>query len=112
MLGYGVGSAGRPGAIAMTTQVERVNVIVAAKVARHPIPVAGMIERAMHEQQGGLAFTAPVPELQAQSMRIEKMGNWLKQEETLLSLQQIFPPPLFQPLNYLRDILGTIPAGD
>jgi hypothetical protein len=75
VLDYAVGGAGSPGAIAMAAQVERENVIVLAKNARDPIPIASVVEAAVDEDQRRLAVLAVVPELQFEAVGVEEVGN-------------------------------------
>ena len=51
VLGDTVGSAGSPSAVAVAAQVQRVDMIVLAQNSRDPIPVARMVQAAVHEQQ-------------------------------------------------------------
>src|SRR5713226_7317756 len=75
VLGHTVGGAGRPGAVAVTAQIQGVDVIALAQDARNPIPVASMVQAAVDEDQGGLGVLAVVPELQLEAVGIEEMRN-------------------------------------
>ena len=66
----------RPCAVPVASQIERVDVIVLAQRARYPIPVASVIQAAMHQYQSGLSVLAVVPELQFQSVGIEEVRDW------------------------------------
>jgi hypothetical protein len=76
MFGDAVAGTGSPGAIAVTAKVHGVDVEMPAKRAGHPIPVAGVIEAAMHKKQRGEAgvsarvVLAPIPELQLEAIGI------------------------------------------
>src|SRR5580704_14327819 len=70
MFGDAIDGAGRPGAVAMPAQVHGVDVKMLAERARHPVPVAGMIQAAMHQQERRKAILSPVPELQLQAIGI------------------------------------------
>ena len=64
VLGDVVHGAGRPGAVAVSAQVERVDVVVLAQRSRHPVPVARVVQPAVDQHQRGLAVLPVVPELQ------------------------------------------------
>ena len=63
VLGNAIERALRPGAVAMSTQIERVDVVILAERARHPVPVARVVESAVDQDHDRLAVGAPVPEL-------------------------------------------------
>jgi hypothetical protein len=46
--------------------------------ARHPIPGAGVIESAVHQQERRLAILPPIPKLQLQAMGIVVVGDRLQ----------------------------------
>src|SRR5579863_2965492 len=48
VLGHAVHGTRRPGAVAMTAQVQSINVIVLPQGTRYPIPTAGVIQAAVH----------------------------------------------------------------
>src|SRR6266850_3681767 len=75
MLGDAVGGARRPGAIAVAAQIQRVDVIAAAEFLGHPIPIAGVVERAVDQNEGRLAVLAVIPELKFEAVGIEEVGD-------------------------------------
>ena len=75
MFGDAIQRARRPRAISMAAQIQRVDVIIVAQRARHPIPVARMVQAAVNQDQRRLALRAPIPELKLQAVRIEKMRD-------------------------------------
>jgi hypothetical protein len=75
VLAYGVSSAGSPGAIPVAAKIEGVDMIVLAERARDPVPVAGMIESAMNENERGFVVLAVIPELKLEAVRIEEVGD-------------------------------------
>src|SRR5712672_3023476 len=75
MLGDAVGGARRPGAIAVAAQIERVDVITVAEFLSDPIPIAGVVERAVDQNDGRLAVLAVIPELQLEAVGVEEMGD-------------------------------------
>src|SRR6267142_1533208 len=75
MLGDAVGGARRPGAIAVAAQIERVDVIAVAEFLGHPIPIAGVIERAVDQNEGRLAVLTVIPELKFEAVGIEEVGD-------------------------------------
>src|SRR5258707_4662303 len=77
MLGDAVGGARRPGAIAVAAQIERVDVIAVAEFLGHPIPIAGVVERAVDQNEGRLAVLAVIPELQLEAVGVVEVGGWL-----------------------------------
>src|SRR5258708_26127732 len=72
MLGDAVHGPRGPGAVAVSAQIERIDVVVFAKRARNPVPVAGVVQPAMHQHQSGLVVLAVVPELELEAVRIGK----------------------------------------
>ncbi len=66
VLGDAVDRARRPGAVAVAAQIERINMVIVAERAGHPIPVAGVIQTAVDQNQSGLAV---VPQSQNCSFR-------------------------------------------
>src|SRR5260370_2701039 len=75
VLGDAVGSAGGPSAVAVTAQVQRVDVVMLAQNAGDPIPVARMIKTTVNENQRRLAVLAIVPELQLEAVGIEEVRD-------------------------------------
>src|SRR5579871_6545849 len=65
--------AWRPCAIAVPTQVERIDVLILAQRPRHPVPAPGMIQAAVNQNHNRLAFGSPIPKLKFQPVRIEIM---------------------------------------
>ena len=61
---------GRPGAVAVAAQIHGVDVKMLTEGAGHPIPIARVIQAAVHQEQRRLAVLSPVPELQLQAMGI------------------------------------------
>src|SRR5258706_10682224 len=59
-----------PLAIAMAPEIHGVDVKMFAQCAGDPIPVAGMIQAAVDQDESWLAFLSPVPELQFESMGV------------------------------------------
>ena len=59
----------------MSAQIERVDVIVLAQGASHPIPGASVVEPTVDQHDGRLAFLSVIPKLQLQTIRIEEMRN-------------------------------------
>ena len=49
--------------------------VVAAKVAGDPVPVTGVVEGAMDEDQGGLVVGAVVSELKFEAVGVEEVGD-------------------------------------
>src|SRR5258708_34405521 len=62
--------AGSPLAIAMAAKIHGVDVKMFAECASDPIPVAGVVQTAVNEDEGGLAFLSPVPELQFEAVGV------------------------------------------
>jgi hypothetical protein len=54
---------GRPSAISVAAQIQRVHVIMLAQRSGHPIPVPSMIEAAVHQDKRRLCILSVVPEL-------------------------------------------------
>jgi hypothetical protein len=75
VLGDGVDGAGSPGAVAVAAQVQRVDVIVLAQRAGHPIPIARVIEGAVNEEECGLSIGAVIPELKLEAVGVEEVGD-------------------------------------
>ncbi len=75
VLGHAVGSAGGPSAVAVTAQVQREDVIAFAQDPRDPIPVAGMVQTAVNQNQRRLAVLAIVPELQLEAVGVEEVRD-------------------------------------
>ena len=48
VFGYAVGGAGGPSAVAMSAQIQREDVIMLAQDARNPIPIASVVQAAVH----------------------------------------------------------------
>ena len=59
----------------MPAQIHGVDVEMLAQRARHPVPVAGVIQAAMHQEQRRLAVLSPIPELQFQAIGIVIVGD-------------------------------------
>ena len=62
--------ARRPLAVAVTSQVDCVNVIMLTQGSRHPIPIASVIQSAVNQDQRRLVFIAPIPKVQLQPVRV------------------------------------------
>ena len=75
VLGDTVHRAGCPGAVAVATQIERVDMIVLAEDACDPVPIARVVERTVHQNQRGLVVLAIVPKLEFQAIGIEEVGD-------------------------------------
>src|SRR5882762_10385370 len=75
MLGDAVGGARCPGAVAVAAQIERVDVIALAEFLSYPIPIASVVERAVDENEGGLAVLTVIPELEFEAVGVEEMGD-------------------------------------
>src|SRR5258708_4957642 len=73
VLGDAVHGSGSPCAVAVSAQIERIDVVVLTKRARYPIPVTSVVQPAMHQHQSGLVVLAIVPELELEPVGIEKM---------------------------------------
>ncbi len=71
IFGNAVHRAGRPVAVAVAAQIHGVDVKMFPEDTRYPIPVARVIETAVHQHKRGLAVLSPIPEVQLQAMRIE-----------------------------------------
>ena len=78
VLGQAVHRSRGPGAVAVASQVQRVDVKVLAQCARHPVPVAGMVEATVNEQQRWLVVLSKIPELQFEAVGIEEMRDWFQ----------------------------------
>jgi hypothetical protein len=75
MLTYGVGGAGSPGAVAMAAKIEGVDVIVLAEGTGDPVPIAGVIQRAVNKNESRFAVLAVIPELKLEAVGVEKVGD-------------------------------------
>jgi hypothetical protein len=75
MFGDVIHGAGGPSAIAVSAEVKGVDVIVLAEAAGDPVPIAGVIERAVNENQRRLGILAVIPELKLEAVRIKEMGD-------------------------------------
>ena len=75
MLGDAIQGARRPGTIAVPAQVKRVHVVALAEFLGHPVPIARVVERTVHQNQGRLAVLAVIPELQLEAVGIEEVGD-------------------------------------
>src|SRR5205807_6216658 len=75
MLGDAVGGARRPGAVAVASQIERVDVIAVAEFPGYPIPITCMVERAVDQNEGGLAVLAVIPKLEFEAVGVEEVGD-------------------------------------
>src|ERR1700686_205780 len=75
MLGHAIGGAGRPSAVAVAAQIQRVDVIALAQTARYPVPIAGMVETAVNENQRRFVVLPIVPELQLEAVGIEEVRD-------------------------------------
>src|SRR5882762_674983 len=75
MLGDAVGGARRPGAIAVAAQIERIDVIAVAEFLGDPVPIAGVVERTVNQNEGGFAVLAVIPELQLEAVGVEEVGD-------------------------------------
>jgi hypothetical protein len=73
MLGDAVHRARRPCAVAVAAQVERVDVIVLAQSACDAIPVAGVIQSAVDQDQRRLAVLPVIPKMQLQTIGVEEV---------------------------------------
>src|SRR5205807_7442197 len=71
-LGYRIDRTRRPLAVAMTAEVERVNVIVVAQRARHPVPTARVIQPAVHEHHWRFVVAPVIPVMELQAVRVKK----------------------------------------
>src|SRR5579862_8286645 len=78
VLHHAVKRARGPRAIAVAAQIQSEDVEILAQSLRHPVPIAGVIQAAVDQNQRRLAFAAPIPKLQLQAMRIEKMRDRLE----------------------------------
>src|SRR5712675_1478073 len=75
MLGDAVGGSRRPSAVAVAAQIERVDVIAVAEFLSDPIPIAGVVERAVDQNEGRLAVLTVIPELEFEAVGIEEVGD-------------------------------------
>src|SRR6266853_2853087 len=82
MLGDAVGGSRCPGAVAVAAQIERVDVIAVAEFLSHPIPIAGVVERAVDQNEGRLAVLTVIPELKFEAVGVEEVRDgfhfWLR----------------------------------
>ena len=70
VFGDAIERARRPGAVAVAAQIHGVDVKMLAERARHPIPVAGVIQTAVDQHQSGLAVLSPIPELELEAVGV------------------------------------------
>jgi hypothetical protein len=56
-------------------EIECVNVEVLAESPRHPVPVAGVIQAAVHQDEGRFPILSPIPELELEAVGVEKVGD-------------------------------------
>src|SRR5579871_2348747 len=75
MLCDGIFRARRPRAVPVPPQIQRKYVIVAAQLLRDPIPIARVIQRAVHQHQRRLSVLTVIPELKLQPVRVKEMRN-------------------------------------
>jgi hypothetical protein len=126
VLGDAIERAGRPGTVAVSAQVHGVHVKMLPQRARHPVPVARMVQAAMHQQKRRQAISVrgaippPVPELQLQAIGIVIVGygfqpnyctgRLLLAVKALLAHFGVVPDvdSLHQEQNVLRDVGGVI----
>src|SRR5271154_1785706 len=66
----------RPGAVSVAAQINGVDVIVLAQLARDPVPIARMVQASMDQHKRRLAVLAVIPKLKLQTIGIEEMGDW------------------------------------
>src|ERR1700694_4941291 len=78
VFGNAVKRSRSPRAVSVAAQIERINVKVFTERSSHPIPVAGVVETAMHQQERRLAVLAPIPELQFEAVRVEEVRGWFQ----------------------------------
>ena len=71
----GVGCAVGPGAVAVAAEVECVDVVVVAERLRYPVPVAGVVQGAVDQNDRGLVILAVVPELELQAVGVEEVRD-------------------------------------
>ena len=86
VLGDGVSGAGSPGGVAVSAEIEGVDVIVAAEVVGDPIPIAGVVEGAVNEDERGFVVGAVVPELEFEAIGVEEVGDGFHGEENNIDL--------------------------
>src|SRR5438552_5619865 len=75
MLGDAVSGSRRPSAVAVAAQIERVDVIAVAEFLSDPIPIASVVERAVDQNEGGLAVLTVIPELEFEAVGIEEVRD-------------------------------------
>src|SRR5258708_31180169 len=75
MLGDAVGGSRRPSAVAVAAQIERVDVIAVAEFLSYPIPIASVVERAVNQNESGLAVLTVIPELEFEAVGIEEVRD-------------------------------------
>ncbi len=73
VLGDAVHGAGGPGAVAMSAQIERIDVVMLTQRARNPIPITGVVQTTVYQHQCGLVVLAVVPELELEAVGVEEM---------------------------------------
>src|SRR5436853_3263863 len=70
VLRYAVKGSWSPCTVSVASQIDRVNVEMLSQDSRNPIPISRVVESAVDQYQGRLAFLAPVPKMKLQSMRV------------------------------------------
>jgi len=70
-----IGTLGRPGAVAMATQVRCDDMIILRQRPRRPVPAAGVVEPAMHQDQRRGCTVAPIQIVEAHAQRRVEMGS-------------------------------------
>ena len=75
MFGGTIHRARGPAAITMATQIERINVILVGEGSCYPIPIAGVVEGAVHEDERGLVVLAIVPKLQLKTVGVKEVRD-------------------------------------
>jgi hypothetical protein len=55
-------------AVAVASQIERIYVIVAAQTGGDPVPVSGVVQSTVNQDQRWFAVSAEIPELQLQAV--------------------------------------------
>ena len=76
VLDEAVHCAGRPGAVPVASQIERIYVVMFAQRAGDPVPVARVIQAAVNQHERRLSVLSVIPELQLQPVGVEEMRNW------------------------------------
>src|SRR5277367_1034157 len=75
MFGDRIQRSRRPPAVSMAAQIDGINMEVLAQGARHPVPIACVVQPSVNQHQCGFPLLPPVPKLQLQAMRIVKMRD-------------------------------------